>query len=396
MKILQVHNFYQHKGGEDQVCAAEYKLLTERGNQVSQFFLHNDSIQQISGPTLAVRTVWNNRSYRDIRSCIASTRPDIIHAHNTFPLVSPALYYAAAAQGVPVVQTLHNYRLLCPAATLFRDGRVCEECVGAGIPYPSVLHACYRCSRSATAVTAAMLIAHRLAGTWTTKVHRYVALTNFSKDKFVRGGLPAEKIVVKPNCLADDPGIGSGSGGYALFAGRLANDKGLRTLVEAWRRQSHEIYLKIAGDGPLSPWLHECVSSLPNVEWLGYCERSVILRLIRDAAFVIVPSESYENLPMVIIEAFACGTPVIASRLGSIGEIVQDGMNGLLFTPGDANHLNAQISLMVSDSNRSKAMREAARSTYEERYSARRNYILLMDLYNSAILTYKKASTLSL
>ena len=390
MKILQVHNFYQQKGGEDQVCAAEYKLLTDRGNQVSQYFVHNDAIKNISAFEVTCRTIWNNQAYSEITNLIEAEKPDIVHAHNTFPLISPAVYYAASAQGVPVVQTLHNYRLLCPAATLFRNGRVCEECVGASVPYRSVVYGCYRQSRSATAVTAAMLVTHRMAQTWSTKVQAFIALTDFSKAKFVQGGLPPDKILIKPNCLAEDPGIGSGSGAYALFAGRLTEEKGLRTLVTAWERLSPAIPLKIAGEGPLSNWLQTRLRVLPNVQWLGQCDRAEMMSLLGDAAFVVFPSEYYENLPMTIIEAFARGTPVIASRLGSIEEIIQDGYNGFHFSPGDADDLRTRVDAVASNPEQLRPMRQAARLSYERNYTAGGNYILLMNLYNAVILNYKK------
>jgi len=396
MKILQVHNFYQQRGGEDQVCAAEYQLLAERGHQVPQYLVHNDAIKDMSAVGVAVRTIWNNNTYREVRALMKVERPDVVHAHNTFPLVSPALYYAAAAEDVPVVQTLHNYRLLCPAATLFRRGQVCEECVGASVPYKSVLYSCYRGSRGATAVTACMLVTHRLAQTWTTKVQAFIALTEFSKAKFVQGGLPSNKIIVKPNCVAEDPGVGDGSGGYAVFAGRLTEEKGLRTLLAAWDQMGSGILLKIAGEGPLSEWLQARLPSLPNVQWLGHCDRGAMMRLLKQAAFVVFPSEYYENLPMVIIEAFACGTPVIASRLGSIEEIVQDGVSGLHFAPGNASDLVDRVQTMLSHAGKFQAMRDSARRRYEEKYSAETNYISLMELYNSVILTYKRASTRSL
>ncbi len=396
MKVVQVHNLYQQQGGEDEVCAAEYGLLADRGHQVVQYLIHNDAIEDMSAVDLAVRTIWNNNTYREIRNLLRAERPDVVHAHNTFPLVSPSLYYAAAAEGVPVIQTLHNFRLLCPAATLFRNGRVCQECVGKSVPYPSVLHACYRGSRSASAVTASMLIAHRLARTWTAKVSAFIALTDFSRTKFIQGGLPVEKIIVKPNCLAEDPGVGDGAGGYALFAGRLTEEKGLRMLLAAWEQLGSGIPLKIAGDGPLSEWLRAQVARLPDVEWLGRCDRSAMTSLLQNAACLVFPSQYYENLPMTIVEAFASGTPVIASRLGSLPEIVQDGGNGLHFAPGDPTDLAAQVQSMLSDPHRLQVMRKSARATYEQRYTGAKNYISLMDLYKSVILPYKKASTLSL
>ena len=205
MKILQVHNFYQQPGGEDQVFAAEYDLLRSRGHQVTRYQADNDDIPQLSGLRAAFATHWNGQTYRDIRRMVKEQQPDVIHSHNTFPLISPSLYYAAAADRVPVIQTLHNYRLICPGASLFRQGHVCQDCVGSLVPYGAVLHRCYRNSRAASAVTASMLTVHRLAGTWSSKVDIYIALSNFARDSLIRGGLPGGKLVVKPNFLVRTP-----------------------------------------------------------------------------------------------------------------------------------------------------------------------------------------------
>ena len=219
MRILQVHNFYQQPGGEDRVFEAEYDLLTAHGQQVKQYTAHNNSLDGSLGGAAgaaAARTIWNHSTYRSIRQLIRSESINLVHAHNTFPIVSPSVYYAASAERIPIVQTLHNYRLLCPAATFFRNGAVCEQCLGRTIPYPAVKNRCYRGSAGASAAAAAMLTAHRAAGTWRSKIDAYIALTTFSKNKFVEGGLPSERIHVKPGFL-EDPGIGAGDGGYALF-----------------------------------------------------------------------------------------------------------------------------------------------------------------------------------
>ena len=385
MKILQVHNFYQRPGGEDQVCAAEYELLKSHGQLVVQYLKHNNALHSMSPLAAGVRTVWNRAAYREIRDLIQRERPDVVHAHNTFPIVSPALYYAACAESVPVVQTLHNYRLLCPDATFFRDGRVCEECLHRSVPYRSVLHGCYRNSRAATAAVAGMLTAHRITGTWRTKINTYIALTHFSRHKFIEGGLPADRIVVKPNCLIMDPGSGAGDGGYALFVGRLAEDKGIRPLLNAWECLGSAIPLKIASDGPLAAWVKERVAALPSVEWLGHCERDTLSKLYQRARFTVFPSQNFEGMPMTIIESFACGTPVIASALGSMNEIVTDGVTGLRFRPGDEQDLVARVRGVLARPEQLTAMRSAARLFYEQNYTAERNYGLLMDIYQRAI-----------
>jgi glycosyltransferase involved in cell wall biosynthesis len=385
MKVLQIHNFYQWPGGEDRVYAAEFELLARHGHEVTQYSVHNDAIESVAAIGAATRTLWNFTTYREVSDLIARESPQVLHAHNTFPLVSPAIYYAAAAKGVPVVQTLHNYRLLCPAATLFRDGHVCEECVGAIAPYKAVVHRCYRDSALASATVASMLLSHRLSGTWRKKIHTYIALTEFSRDKFIEGGLPAKKIVIKPNFLSSDPGVGSGTGGYALYAGRLSEDKGLDTLLDAWEQLDSAIPLKIAGDGPLAGYVRERAGRLRNVEWLGYSPHERVMELLHNAAFLVFPSRWYEGLPMTLLESFACGTPVLVSSLGSLNELVSEGVNGFRFAPGNASALASCIRRILQTPDKLRAMRRFARACYEQRYTAEQNYELLMNIYRHAL-----------
>jgi len=381
MRILQVHNFYQQPGGEDQVFAAEFALLTARGHQVKQYSVHNDSLHGISRLRTFSRTLWNGQTYQAIRRLLQSESIELVHAHNTFPLISPALYYAAHNANIPVVQTLHNYRLLCPAATFFRDGNVCEQCLGSRLPYQAIVHRCYRQSAAASATAVSMLAVHHAAGTWTSKIDAYIALTDFARQKFIDGGLPPEQIYVKSGFLAADPGLGAGSGAqpYALFIGRLVEEKGIDLLCRAWSRLGSVIPLKIAGEGPPG-FLTRPVS---GIEYLGRCERAHILELLKGAAFLIMPSLWYEGFPMVIVEALACGTPVIASALGSMNELIQDGVNGFRFSPGDANALVSCVKNALHDG-KLAAMRAATRTCYEQNYTADRNYETLMSIYNAA------------
>jgi glycosyltransferase involved in cell wall biosynthesis len=389
LNVFQVHNFYQHPGGEDHVFAAEYELLINHGHQVTQYTASNDELSQISGARAAAITHWNHRTYQNVRSHLIEHRPDVIHSHNTFPLISPSLYYAAAAENIPVVQTLHNYRLICPGANLYRQGHVCEDCVGSFVPYGAVIHRCYRNSRSASMVTASMLAAHRLARTWTAKVATYVTLTNFARNKFIQGGLPPDKVVVKPNFLRSDPGSGKGDGGYAFFAGRICDEKGIRTLLEAWRLlRSHSqcsTALKIAGEGPLMEWGQSFSASMPEIHWLGRLPHDHIMELTRQAHFLVCPSLYHEGGPLTIIEAFGCGTPVLASDLASINEFVTEGSNGFRFRMGDAAHLADRIEYLLAHPEIAPALRTAARRTYLDNYTAERNYALLMNVYDNAI-----------
>jgi glycosyltransferase involved in cell wall biosynthesis len=338
----------------------------------------------MSKPAVARASVWNAEVYREVRQLIRRDRIQVAHFHNTYPLVSPAAYYAARAENVPVVQTLHNYRLLCPAATFYRDGRVCEDCLEHPVPWPSVVHSCYRGSRVQSAALAGMLSLHRAAGTWARDVDLYVALTDFARGRFVAGGLPPAKVVVKANFASVDSGAGSGHDGFALFVGRITSDKGVQVLAEAWRRLGGSIPLKIAGDGPMLESLTAQVENLPNVEVLGKREREDVLRLMKAARVLIVPSLWYEGFPMTIIEAYSCGLPVIASDLGSLSSVVSDGVTGLLFPAGDAERLAAAARRFYSSDFDTAVMRRNARAAFERSYTPEQGYAGLMSIYHTA------------
>jgi glycosyltransferase involved in cell wall biosynthesis len=385
MKILAVHNRYQRPGGEDQVFVDETALLETRNHRVLRYEVHNDQVKQVNRLTLAKDTVWNTSAYRELGALIRRERPHVVHFHNTLPLVSPAGYYAARAEGVPVIQTLHNYRLLCPVALFFRDGRVCEDCMGKAVPWPGVVHRCYRGSRTASGVIATMLTVHRALRTWTEMVDVYVALTEFARNKFIEGGLPAGKIVVKPNFVAPDPGRGQGGGGYALFVGRLAPEKGTGTMLAAWDRLGTRIPLKIVGDGPLRDQVVEAAARQSNVEWLGHRPVEDVQALMGKADVLIFPSQWYETFGRVAVEAFAAGTPVIAANIGAVAELVEHGRTGLKFRPGDPEDLVTQVEWALSHSADLRSMREEVRAEFEAKYTAERNYRALMEIYEAAL-----------
>jgi glycosyltransferase involved in cell wall biosynthesis len=386
MKVLLSHNLYQQPGGEDQVFESEGALLEQFGHRVVRHTSHNDELEGMSPPALAAATLWNRAKYRELRALVRRERPDVVHFHNTFPLVSPAAYHAARAEGVPVVQTLHNYRLICPGATLMREGRTCEDCVGRAAPWRGVARACYRGSRAASGAAALMLTAHRAMRTWARAVNVYVALTEFARGKFVAGGLPARKIVVKSNFVEAGVVPGGGRGDFALFVGRLSPEKGVGTLLRAWRSLP-DVPLKVVGDGPLLDEVRAVARERPggvNVEALGRLPRREVFGLMRRARFLVFPSEWYEGFPLTIAEAFACGTPVVASRLGAMAEIVEDGRTGLLFSPGDSEDLAAKARRAWEHEAEAEEMRRGARREYEEKYTAERNYHALMGIYERA------------
>jgi glycosyltransferase involved in cell wall biosynthesis len=380
MRILTAHNYYLEPGGEDQVFRSEAHLLEDRGHAVLRHSVDNHRTTGMSRFRIAAAAVWNRSAGREFRWLMSAHRPEVVHFHNTFPLLSPACYDAAREGGATVIQTLHNYRLLCPGALLERGGSPCESCVGRQLAWPGILHGCYRASRAATAALAGMTAVHRAAGTWSRAVDVYVALTRFAKARFVEGGLPADRVVVKPNFVWPDPGRGAGSGGYAFFAGRMSEEKGIATLSAAWPLLDGALPLKAAGDGPLAGTL----TGVPGVEWLGRRTREDVLGLMRDASFLVFPSLCYEGLPMAILEAFACGLPVIASRRGAMAEIVEDGRTGLLFRPGDAGDLAATVAWAAAHPSELSRMRREARAEFESRYTAGLNYQALLEIYERA------------
>jgi glycosyltransferase involved in cell wall biosynthesis len=392
MKIVLVHNTYQQAGGEDVVFEQEKALLERAGHRVATYCRSNHEISELSAIERAMvipNTIWSSDSHRAFAQLLRRENPQVVHIHNTFMMISPSIYSACRDQKVPVVQTLHNFRLLCPAATFFRDGKVCEECVDDGL-WKSVSHGCYRDSRSATATVALMLAVHRKLDTWNELVDRFIALSDFSRDKFVTSGFPAKKIVVKPNFVAPDPGPRDCDGEYALFIGRLSREKGLPTLVEGWTRLKIHMPLQIIGDGPERQSLEAQVNAggVCSITFRGRCSHVATLGAVKRAKFVVLPSECYENFPMSIVEAFACGTPVICSRLGGMAELVDDYRTGLLFTPGDPDALAEKVQWAATHPAELAEMGREARREFERRYTAEKNYSDLMDIYEGTMHAY--------
>lgn len=384
MRVLTVHNFYQQPGGEEQIFATESALLESHGHKVVRYTLSNDEIKGANPLLLAKNTLWNSEVYQAIRSLIRQEKLEIAHFHNTFPMISPAAYYAAKDEGIPVVQTLHNYRLLCPNALFFREGRVCEDCLGKPIPFPGVIHGCYRGSRLASAVVAATLSFHSLRGTWSQAVDVFIAYSQFAMDKFIQGGLPVEKFAFKTNFLHPAPSPGDGKGGYGLFVGRLSVEKGLGVMLDAWRQLGGKVPLKILGDGPMAGLVKEAMQEMPEIEWLGRRPFEEVYDIVGNAAFLVFPSEWYETFGRVAIEAFAKGTPVVASKIGAITELIDHQRTGLHFRPSDPTDLATQITWLLEHPQELRQMRQTVRAEFEDKYTAEDNYTRLMEIYHQA------------
>ena len=385
MKILAVHNYYQNPGGEDYVFEAETRLLESRGHEVLRYVDDNERIGRWSTVPAGVSAVWSRTAYRRIREIVRREKPEIVHFHNTLPLISPSALHAARSNGTAIVHTLHNYRLLCPMGRFFRNGAVCEDCLGKTPAWPGVLHACYRDSRVATGAVAAMLAVHRTMGTWNEKPHLYIALTEFARGKFIEGGLPAEKIVVKPNFVAPDPGAGTGDGDYALFVGRLSPEKGIDAMLAAWDRLEGRVPLVVVGDGPLAERVADAAAGSDRLRWLGWRPREEVHALLRSARFLVFPSLWYETFGLGIVESFAAARPVLATALGAPAEIVAEGKTGWLVPPGDPAALAAGLERAWGDPAAASGMGRAARAENEARYTEERGYEDLMRIYRLAI-----------
>ncbi|MFN6571193.1 glycosyltransferase family 4 protein [Dendronalium sp. ChiSLP03b] len=393
MKLLILHNRYRFAGGEDRVVQAEKRLLEANGHEVILLEENNHSIISVWDTFVAAGgAIYSFAAKNRVEAEISRFCPEIVHVHNFFPLLSPAVYDACYSAGVPVVQTLHNYRLACPKAMPFRDGKTCEDCIGKLIPWSSVVHACYRNSHLQSSVVATMSTWHRLRGTWHKRVDAYIVFTHFQKEKMVQAGLPTEKIYIKPNFVfhADFPHKDSqcGKGNYILFVGRLSEEKGVSVLIDAYIQNNLSIPLKIVGDGPLRQVLQAKAQNAGYenlIEFLGFQDKSKVLRLMHNANFLVIPSIWYEGFPLTIVEAFACSLPVLAPKLGSMAEIVEDGVNGLHFEAGNSQDLAAKINWAIKHPEVMAATGKNCRSTYESQYTSEANYNQLMKIYQEVI-----------
>ena len=383
MRILLVHNYYQLAGGEGLVFRAEVDLLKARGHTVFEYTAHNDRLASAGAIETAVTTVWNREAYQDLRDLVEQQRIQVVHFHNTFPLISPAAYYAAKAAGAAVVQTLHNYRLLCPNALFFREGSVCEDCLGKAIPWPGIVHKCYRNSLVASSAVSAVLTLHRAAKTWRNQVDAYIALTAFAKEKLIQGGIPESLIRIKPNFIDPDPGYQPQPGKYALYVGRLSVEKGIDTMLTAWAKLGQTLPLKIIGDGPLASDVEQAARDYPGIEWLGRRPSEVVYQAMKDALFLVVPSKWYEGLPRTIVESFAVGTPVLASNLGAMSSLIRPDITGWHFEAGNAQDLARVAMQRIAHKGDASTIRQTTRDAFESDYCADKNYEKLLEIYSA-------------
>ncbi|MFT3857420.1 MAG: glycosyltransferase family 4 protein [Aquabacterium sp.] len=388
-RVLMVHNAYQQRGGEDSVVESETALLRAHGHEVELYLRHNDDVDGISRASLAVQTVWSRRTEDDISALITRFRPDIVHVHNTLPLVSPSVFWTAHRMQCAVVQTLHNFRLMCPQAMFLREGKVCEDCLGH-VPWRGVMRGCYRQSVVQTAALSGSIVWHRMLGTYDKTVTRFIALSEFSRRKFIEGGLPADRICVKPN-FVDDVGAPDETAPRAggLFVGRLSHEKGVEVLLQALKQPAASgARVEVIGSGDFERAMRDQLGQA----FLGYLPVGDILERLRGAAYLLLPSLCYENFPRTLAEAYCSGVPVIASRLGAMAELVQDGQTGLLFTPGDAADLAAKIAWAEAHPQAMRDMGRRAREIFVARYSPEPNHRRLTEIYDQALAELRTRS----
>jgi glycosyltransferase involved in cell wall biosynthesis len=387
--VLLVHNRYRERGGEEGVYEAEARLLQQFGHRVIRYERDSRTVPAMSTARVALRSVWSVTDYGELRDLVRREGVGLVHFHNTFPLISPAAHYAARAAGVAVVQTLHNFRLFCPGGLFLRDGVPCEKCLVRAVPWPAAVHRCYRDSVAASTAVAGMLTLHRVARTWQTRVDAFVALSRFARDRFIRGGLPAEKVHIGTGIVELPqqfvPGQAQDRGAHFLYVGRLEQEKGIDVLLRAWEMLPADLELQIIGDGERRGLVEEAAGRDPRIRWAGQLSRERVLEAMRGAYALVFPSLCYENFPAVLAEAQAVGLPVVASDLGSGAELVADGGFGLLFHPGDAAALASAVLTLTQDRERHAQLARRARARYDELLTPRHCYERLLGIYEQAL-----------
>jgi glycosyltransferase involved in cell wall biosynthesis len=394
MKVIVVHNAYRQRGGEDAVVEQEVRLLRNNGIDVTPIIVSNDHISGFTDKLRVFRRAsFDPQRESAMRRSIAEIEPDLVHIHNFFPLLTPAIHVAAQQSGAAVVQSLHNFRLLCAGGMFLRDGKICELCLH-GHRHHAVLHRCYRDSLPGSLAVVAMQANAARNEIWTRRVHRFIALTDFARSKFIEGGLPGDRLVVKPNFVDDAglslaPDLAERTGG-GLYVGRLSAEKGVRNLLAAWPENAHE-KLTIVGDGPELASLKAAYGN--RATFLGFQPPGAVRRLMQRANFLVTPSLWYEGFPVTIVEAFAAGLPVVATDIGSLSSIVVHGHNGLKVPPGDAGKLRECLTGLCADKPLCARLSAGARDSFERLYSPQINARQILDIYGQAVLESERSKS---
>ncbi|WP_284123830.1 glycosyltransferase family 4 protein [Parerythrobacter aestuarii] len=399
LRILQVHNYYGSSApsGENGVVDLERAVLLEAGHDVRLFSRHSDTIRAQGALGLlkgAVSTPWNKAAADDLCQQVAGFQPAIVHTHNTFPLISPAIFKALRGKAARVL-TLHNYRLFCPAGIPMREEKVCTLCLDRHSAWPALRHGCYRNSRLATAPLALTVELHRRIGTWANEVDAFIVLSEFQKELMAEAGLPADKLHVKPNFYTGNPSVtdwGDRSG-EIVFVGRLSREKGVHTLLEAWRHWGADApRLKLFGDGDDREELMRQSVGLP-IEFAGQVSPKEAVAAIANARLMVLPSEWFEGFPMVIAEAFAHGTPIAASEIGPLDTIVRTAGAGTSFPAANARVMQARIAELWSDQAALARCSSNARTAFEQHFTAEATVSRLREIYAAAQEESRKCSS---
>ncbi len=389
MKILLIHNTYLKYGGEDTVFEAEKQLLEQNGNEVETLIFDNTLLQGIEKIKLIYNIFYNNKSAKLLKSKLKEFKADIIHVHNFFYLASPAIFYVANECKIPIAQTMHNYRLICAGALLLRDERVCELCVSKKIPLEGIKHKCFNNSFLQTTQLTLMTGLHKYLGTWKNKIDTYICLTEFAKSKFSNSSLqiPINKISVKPN-FTEDMGVSKVKRkDFYLFVGRLSKQKGIDILLEAAKNQGFK--LEIIGDGEMREYVEKMAEIHQNIIYHGFQQKNWIMDKLKACKALIFSSISYEGMPLTILEAFATGTPIIASDIDNVRDFIQDNVNGLHFKYGNATDLAEKVAFFEENSSKLSHFYTQARATYEAHYTPEKNYQQLIKIYQDTIERHK-------
>lgn len=388
-KVLIVHNYYQIPGGEDTVVKSEMDMLKDNGHEVLLYMRHNDEIKKLNRVVRILSSlsyIFSIKTFLEVRKIIKKNSIDIVHVHNTFPLISPSVYYAAFSCKVPVVQTIHNFRMLCPSATFTRNSRICEDCTKNGLGQ-ALKYKCYRNSFSQTLAAVVILKIHRILGTYK-RINGYIALTNFNKNKIKKLVKDDEKIFVKPNFSREEIQKPSYENykNYFVYIGRLDKLKGINLLINSWRSISHD-ELYIIGDGPEKDNVAKLVknNNITNIKLLGFMDRNEALNIVKQSKAIIVPSQWYEGFPMTIVEAYSMGVPVIGGNIGNLNSIIKDKFNGLIFKYDDSKELVSAVKKLETNENLISNLRKGAFKTYKDNYTEDKNYDLLYGIYNNLI-----------
>lgn len=385
LKIVLIHNGYRNRGGEDTVVANEYALLKKMGHEVAIYQVESNSIKGVLGRLkVGVSLTYSKESKTALLAYLSESKPDVVHVHNWFPLLTPSIYDACRELNIPVVQTLHNFRITCANGLLLRDGKTCHACL-EGSPYLGVLHGCYQGSRLATAPVSRMIAYHRSNNTWNSKVSRFITPSRFAKKMMIEAGLEEQRITVKPH-FALDPGTPvernlTENSCNALYVGRLSPEKGIETLLKAFSES--KTILSVAGDGPMKELVQ--ASTSPSIRYVGALSRHEVSREMSRADFLIAPSECYETFGLVIVESFAHGLPVIASDNASFSELVEDKKNGMIFKSGDTQSLQAAVSELAHSKGLRQSLSTQARQSYLLGFTAEQNYRELIQIYESVL-----------